>query len=354
MTKRVLILGAGSGASDNLIRSLRADAELVLIGAHADRFVLSKSKADRRYLVASRERPEFAATLRRVVEREAIDLVVPNSDADVRAVAAIRDGIGARVFLPRSDVIDLCQDKYALTTLLRSRDIPAPLTHPIADVDHIEAVFEALAPRRRLWCRMRSGSGSMGAIPVTTPEQARSWIAYWRDMRGIAPDVFTLSEYLPGRDFNVQGVWKDGRPIVMKMIERLSYLGGAHNPSGMSSTPALAKTVCEPRVFEVCAAAVHALDPAASGVFNVDVKESAAGQPCITEINAGRFAMITNVYDFTGKHNTALVFVRAALDDPLDVADVWDVAEDYYLVRDLDTEPAVFHADELYERVEDA
>ena len=84
------------------------------------------------------------------------------------------------------------------------------------------------------------------------------------------------------------------------------------------------------------------------------MKENDRGVPCITEINAGRFAMITNVYDFTGKHNTALVFVRAALDEPLDVADVWDVAEDHYLVRDLDTEPAVFHADELYERVEDA
>ena len=88
--------------------------------------------------------------------------------------------------------------------------------------------------------------------------------------------------------------------------------------------------------------------------------QSAAGAPCITEINAGRFAMITNVYDFTGKHNTALVFVRAALDEPLDVRDVWDardvwdVAEDHYLVRDLDTEPSVFHADELFDRVEDA
>src|SRR5438132_380874 len=130
----------------------------MLIGAHADRFVLAKSNADRRYLIAAREHPEFAATLRRVVERESIDLVIPNSDADVRAVAAIRDDVGTRVFLPRSDVIDLCQDKLALTTLLRERDIPAPLTYPVADIGGIEGVFDSLAPRRRLWCRMRSGA----------------------------------------------------------------------------------------------------------------------------------------------------------------------------------------------------
>jgi len=354
VTKRILVLGAGSGASNNLIRSLRAgDRDLVIIGGQADRFVLKKSLADRTYLIAAREDPDFAASLRRVVNAEAIDLVVPNSDADVRAVSAHRFRVGTRVFLPSADVIELCQDKYALTTFLHSHGIPTPETYPVPDVERVEAVFGQLAPRRRLWCRMRSGSGSMGALPVTAPDQARSWIAYWEQMRGVAPGLFTLSEYLPGRDFNVQGVWKVGKLAVLKMIERLAYYGGTNHPSGMSSTPALARTLCEPGVLDVAATAVAALEALASGVFNVDLKENADGVPCVTEINAGRFAMITNIYDLTGKHNTALVFVRLALDEPIEVAEPWDVAEDHYLVRDLDTEPGIFHADELSNRVEE-
>jgi hypothetical protein len=208
--KRILVLGAGSEASNNLIRSLRAgDRDLVIIGGQADRFVLKKSLADRTYLIAAREASDFAASVQRVVDAEAIDLVVPNSDADVRAVSAHRFRSGTRVFLPSADVIELCQDKYALTTFLHSHGVPTPETHPIPDIERVEAVFAQLMPRRRLWCRMRSGSGSMGALPVTMPDQARSWIAYWEQMRGIAPGLFTLSEYLPGRDFNVQGVWKD-------------------------------------------------------------------------------------------------------------------------------------------------
>jgi carbamoyl-phosphate synthase large subunit len=352
--KRILVLGAGSGASNNLIRSLRVgDRDLVIIGGQADRFVLKKSLADRTYLIAAREASDFAASVRRVVDAEAIDLVVPNSDADVRAVSAHRFRLGTRAFLPSADVIELCQDKYALTTFLHSHGVPTPETHPIPDVERVEAVFTQLVPRRRLWCRMRSGSGSMGALPVTTPDQARSWIAYWEQMRGIAPGLFTLSEYLPGRDFNVQGVWKDGQPAVLKMIERLAYYGGTHHPSGMSSTPALARTVFEPAVLDVAGTAVAALDARASGVFNVDLKENADGVPCVTEVNAGRFAMITNIYDLTGKHNTALIFVRLALDEPIEAAEPWDVAEDYYLVRDLDTEPGIFHADELSNRVEE-
>ena len=46
--RRLLVLGAGSGASNNLIGSLRADPSFHIVGCHADRFVLKKSLADRK------------------------------------------------------------------------------------------------------------------------------------------------------------------------------------------------------------------------------------------------------------------------------------------------------------------
>jgi carbamoyl-phosphate synthase large subunit len=189
----------------------------------------------------------------------------------------------------------------------------------------------------------------MGAIPVKRADQARSWIRYWEEMRGVPAASFTISEYLPGRDFSLQCLWNEGTLVLAKMSERLSYFGGAHSPSGVSSTPALGKTVLEPRVVEVCTAAIRAVDPKASGVFCFDLKEDEEGVPCVTEINAGRFAMITNIYDLAGRHNMAVTYVRLALDLPLEIQHVQDFAEDYYLVRDLDTLPGVFHAEELFE-----
>jgi len=125
----------------------------------------------------------------------------------------------------------------------------------------LEAVFARLPRRAPVWCRVRSGSGSMGALPVKRPEQARSWIAYWNEMRGVPAASFILSEYLPGRDFSCQGVWKDGTLILVKTAERLSYFGGGNNPSGTSSVSQLAKTVFAPRVVEVCVAAIRAIGP---------------------------------------------------------------------------------------------
>jgi len=193
----------------------------------------------------------------------------------------------------------------------------------------------------------------MGAVPVKSPEQARSWICYWEEMRGVPATSFTLSEFLPGRDFAVQGLWKEGTLILLKICERLSYFGGGSHPSGTSSTPALGKIVFEPQVVEVCGAAVRALDERASGVFSIDLKEDVRGVPFVTEINAGRFCMITNIFDLTGKYNMAVTYVRLALDEPVEIRDEYDAVEDYYLVRDLDTLPGVFHSGELLDEIEE-
>ncbi len=352
MAGKILITGAGSGESNNLIRSLRiGDPSLFIGGCHTDRFILKKSSADKNFLVPPLSSPRFPDTLRAILDEEGFDLVVPTADQDVRILSTLRDTLPCRLFLPGKLVIELCQDKYELAIFLRDRGVAAPLTHPVTGYDSIDDLFRQLSPRSQLWCRIRTGTGSMGAVPVRNPDQARSWIRYWEKMRGVPPPAFTLSEYLPGRDFACQSLWKDGKLVLIKTCERLSYYGGWNRASGVSSTPQLAKTVRDERMVQVCADAVQAIDPTASGVFSIDLKEDVSGIPCITEINAGRFFMITNLFDFTGTHNMAVTYVRLALGDRVDIGEAYDVAEDYYLVRDLDTLPGIFHADEFFEGI---
>ena len=348
--RTLLVTSAGTGASNNLIRSLKAgDPSAHVVGCHSDRFILKKSLADRNYLIPRSMYPEIAD----VVAAERVDLVIPSSDADVRTISDLRAKLPCRTFLPQTHVIEMCQDKYDLTLFLRARELGAPLTYPVTDLNSIDDLFQKLAPPDRVWCRIRTGAGSMGAIPVERPEQARSWIAYWQETRGVPATSFTLSEYLPGRDFSLQSLWRDGTCVLGKMSERLAYFVMGNSPSGVSSTPALAKTVFEPRVVKLCHDAIRALDDRASGIFCFDLKENGGGAACITEINAGRFAMITNIYDLTGRHNMASTYVRLALDVPVDIPNPHDFEEDCYLVRDLDTTPSIFRADELLEGIDE-
>src|ERR1700694_4200189 len=234
MDKRVLVFGAGTGASNNLIRSLKTgDPSLVVVGAHDDRFVLKKSCADRNYVLPDPTTPTFPDALRRVILREGVDLVMPASDAHVKLMSELRETLPCRVWLPRRETIDVCQDKYDLTMLLGTRGVPAPLTYPITSLEDVEPTFARFAPGALVWCRIRRGTASMGATSVRTAEQARGWSAYWHEMRGVPVERFSLSEYLPGRDFLCQGLWDAGRLILVKTFERLSYFGGASSPSGV-------------------------------------------------------------------------------------------------------------------------
>ncbi|HJR00507.1 MAG TPA: hypothetical protein VKA83_02635, partial [Methylomirabilota bacterium] len=87
MNVRLLVTSAGSGASGNLVRSLRAgNASVGIVGCHDDQFILKNSTADRNYLVPPASHPTWGRSLRRIVDAERIDLVIPASDPDVAAL----------------------------------------------------------------------------------------------------------------------------------------------------------------------------------------------------------------------------------------------------------------------------
>lgn len=355
MTPRcLLVLGAGGGPGNNLIRSLRAGAgSLWIVGGHRDRFLLRNSTADRNYLLPPTTHPDFLDRLTEIVHRDGVQLIIPTSDAEVRGLALLGGRLPCRTFLPSLEIIDLCRDKYELHVRLRQHGVPVPATHPLATLEDVDDVFRRLAPHRRLWCRTREGHGGRGALLVESPEQARAWIKYWNDMRGVAPRGFTLSEYLPGRDFAAQSLWHEGDLVLVKNYERLSALGGGQ-PGSTSSLAALSKTVVDPRVPEVTTAAIRALEGRASGIFCWDLRERVDGVLCVTEINAGRFGLSTNIFDLPGQHNMAATYVRLALGEDVGFRGHYDAVDDYYMIRDYDTVPTIFHADELIARREEA
>jgi hypothetical protein len=288
MSRRILLPGAGTGASNNLIRSLREDYPgLAVVGTHDDRFTLRNSKANRNYLLPRAGDPRFTDALRTIIERERIDLLIPNTAGDVDTISGLRDVLPCRTFLPSKSTIERCQDSRILREFLRAHDVPAIM----------------------------------------------------------APDDLT------GRDVACQSLWKVGRLELIKTVERLTYLGGGVGTG--ATIESLAKTVNERWVAALCADAIRLLDPDATGAFSVSLRENRAGIPCIAEINAGCFTTMLNFFDLTGRHNMSATYVRLALDEPVDIGDPYDVGDECYFVRGVDTLPAIFRADQLSEGIEE-
>ncbi|HEV8584706.1 MAG TPA: hypothetical protein VGT02_07020 [Methylomirabilota bacterium] len=330
-----------------------SDHPMTIIGAHHDRFVLRGASTDRRYLLPSTSHPDFAGALNRLVVKQRIDVVLPTSDADARALAVMGAALGCRTLLPSLATIELCQDKYAFAAFLDAHGVAVPETVALKTLDDIDAAFARLAHHPRLWCRRRRGTGGLGALLVARPEQARAWIGYWMEMRGADAAEFTLAEHLPGRDFAGQALFADGEPIAACVYERLSYLGGAASPAGVGLA-ALGRRVDDRRVTDLVTAAVRAIEPRASGVFCFDAREDAAGAPRLTEFNAGRFGLSAILLDLCGKVGLVATYVRVALGERVEPPVEPEPAEEWYLVRDYDGVPAVLRADDFFDGIEEA
>ena len=125
-SRRILIMSAGSGPCNNLMRSLLHDDDsTVLIGCHSDRFVLKQSRGRRNFLLPPADSAGFDWALRRIIAGAKVDLVAPGNDRDVLLLAQMQEHapIPCRLFLPSVKTIALCQDKYALNVLLRDRGV---------------------------------------------------------------------------------------------------------------------------------------------------------------------------------------------------------------------------------------
>ena len=220
-----------------------------IVGCHDDAFALRASAADTKHLLLpSRHRAIVLERYGRSFDAKKIDLLIRDIGRRRSADRARATRLRRRVFLPRTSVIELCQDKYALAMVPAARGVPTPVTHAVRRLADIPDSSGVWRPRDRY------GAGSdLGRGPRRPPGgdagAGAELIAYWERMRGVRAAEFTLSEYLPGRDFSCQSLWHEGILVLTKTFERLVPFDGE---PGTSSVAALAKTVNEPRVAAVC------------------------------------------------------------------------------------------------------
>jgi len=352
MKTKIVITCAGSGGSNNLIRTLKERNKYFIIGTNIDKYKAAKSNADKNYILphASHEKM-YLSKLKKLINLEKPDLIVAKSDAEVKVVSKYRDEVDSTVFLPDNKTIELCQNKLDFYKFAKANNIDIAKTFEVSTLDCIENIFHQF-DKYPLWCRLKNGSGSTAATKLKNPEQARFWISYWNVMRKVPVKDFIISEYLPGRDFACQSLWNNGELILMKAAERLSYYGGSNKASGMSSTPELAKTIYNKKLFDYCINLIGKISfEKPNGIYSIDLKLNSSNEICVTEVNIGRFFMITTIFNLCGKYSMIDAYLKLALNrkEDIKIDNPFDFSE-LYMSRDLDTLPLVMTEKEINKR----
>jgi len=344
---RILVTTAGGGNALNLVRSLR-DAfghNCTIVGVNADKYELAKSNADKNYLVPKFNSGEYLSTMERIIGFEEIYFMIPNHELEIQTIVNSGfDYIKSKCFLPSKETVNLCIDKYALIDKLKRNGIDN--VPESVRLDNLrEKLVEVEYPT---WMRLTKGAGSQGAFLAHDAEESNFWVDYWMEHKGVEESDFMLSEYLPGADYHYFSLWKNGEMIIGKSIERLKYCCGKYTLTGTSSSPSVCKLVKKHTLDYLTEKIVKTVDSNANGLFGIDYKCDKNDEPCLTEINIGRFPRINYIFNLGSKPNIAELYVKCGLGRSVEKYDMRFVyPDDVYLIRDFDTAPVMKTLDEI-------
>jgi carbamoyl-phosphate synthase large subunit len=334
--KRVLVTGAGGSPATNFVRSLRTAPERVrLVGTDADRYCLMRAETDARYLVPPAGHPSYLDVLNAIIERERIDLVHAQNDAEVADVSEYRDQLRARVFLPAPQTVRLCQDKFRSFMRWRAAGLDVPDTVLIRSEEDLKAAFERFGGA--LWLRATTGAGGRGALPVHDYDTARSWLDFQKGWGS-----FTAAELLEPDSITWMSIWRAGELVVAQGRKRLYWELSRVSPSGVTGVTGAGVTIADAALDDIAARAVLAIDPHPHGLFGVDLTFDRSGTPNPTEINVGRFFTTHQFFTALGL-NMPYIYLKLAFgESPPPIARRLNpLPEDQVWIRGVDFEPVL-------------
>jgi carbamoyl-phosphate synthase large subunit len=161
----VLVSASGAPGTAALLGALRrnGEREVRLVGTDMSERSVGRHLCDAFHLVPAGSDPGFPDAMRVVVEREQVDLVLPQSSFDLEGLAAHRDGFPVPVLVSRPDTIHRSNDKAATYALLHRIGVPAPQFRRVNGAAAVaEAAQELGYPERPVCFKPVFSSGSRG------------------------------------------------------------------------------------------------------------------------------------------------------------------------------------------------
>jgi carbamoyl-phosphate synthase large subunit len=161
----VLVSASGAPGTAALLKGLRANGEreVRIVGTDMSERSIGRHLADAFHLVPAGSDPGFADAMLDVVEREGVDVVLPQSSFDLEGLAAHRDRFPAPVLVSSPDTIHRSNDKAETYELLHRIGVPAPAFRRVNGGGEVEAAARELGyPDRAVCFKPVFSSGSRG------------------------------------------------------------------------------------------------------------------------------------------------------------------------------------------------
>jgi carbamoyl-phosphate synthase large subunit len=161
----VLVSAAGAPGTAALLRALRHNGErkVRLVGTDMGERAIGRHLCDAFHLVPPGSDPGFPQAILDVVEREAVDVVLPQSSFDLEGLAAHREAFPVPVLVSSPETIRRSNDKAETYALLQRLGIAGPDFRRVNGSDGVAAAARELGyPERAVCFKPVFSSGSRG------------------------------------------------------------------------------------------------------------------------------------------------------------------------------------------------
>jgi hypothetical protein len=352
---KVLVTGVGGPTPRSFVRAIKWFAKDIasqfeFIGVDCNPLaygLYEKELFTKSFVVPRADSVNYWPAINNIIEQNNIDGAVILPEVEViewAKNAGIQLSKKIKLHLPDVNLATQIVNKHTLHQLLNnSATIPKyylinPANYNYALLQqHVGDVF---------WVRSTEGSSGLGSLKITNEKALEQWIA-------INPGVeaFIASEFLPGRNMACKLLYFNNKLISTACAERVNYIMAKVAPSGITGNTSFGRLLNEPTLVQT---SIHAIETIATnlqttlnGIFTVDYKEAANGQPKITEINIRHVAFTSSIA--AGGANLPADTLKAMFLENPDAMPTqhYQFNEHLIFVRDVDGYPIVMKETDL-------
>jgi carbamoyl-phosphate synthase large subunit len=161
----ILVSASGAPGTAALLKGLRANGEreVRIVGTDMSERSVGRHLADAFHLVPAGSDPGFADAVLELVEREGVDVVLPQSSFDLAGLAAHRERFPVPVLVSSPETIRRTNDKAETYALLQRLGLKGPDFRRVNGAAQVAAAAEELGyPERPVCFKPVFSSGSRG------------------------------------------------------------------------------------------------------------------------------------------------------------------------------------------------
>ena len=161
----ILLSASGAPGSARLVRALRENGERAvrIVGTDMSERAIGKHLCDAFHVVPPGSSPDYPDAILDLVERERVDVVLPQSSFDLEGLSAARERFSVPVLVSSPDTVHRSNDKAESYELLRRIGVPTVDFRRVAGARQVEAAARELGyPDRPVCFKPVFSSGSRG------------------------------------------------------------------------------------------------------------------------------------------------------------------------------------------------